>query len=118
MTIGAAEDPPRAEEALSIAAGGTAIAPHLGRVQGRDGIDQLGQGRTEGVFMEVPVGDTLDVGIGDVIGEAGHRLRSEVTAIGHDGGHDLADLICGAGGTPAHRQEMLDPVQIIIHGDQ
>jgi hypothetical protein len=118
MTIGAAEDPPREEEALPIAAGGAAIAPHLGRVQGRDSIDQIGQGGAEGVFMEIPVGDALDIGIGDVIGEAGHRIRPEVTAIGHDGGHDLADLIRGAGGTPAHREEMLAPVQVIIHGDQ
>src|SRR5215467_14444852 len=43
MTIGTAEDPPREEEALPIAAGGAAIAPHLGRVQGRDSIDQIGK---------------------------------------------------------------------------
>src|SRR5262249_7709975 len=81
MTIGATEDPAGKEEPLSIAARGTAIAPHLGRVQGRDGIDQIGQGRPERVFMEVPVGDALDGGIGNVIGEAGLRFRCEITAI-------------------------------------
>src|SRR5262249_9541943 len=81
MTIGATEDPAGKEEPFSIAARGTAIAPHLGRVQGRDGIDQIGQGRPERVFMEVPVGDALDGGIGNVIGEAGERLAAEITAI-------------------------------------
>src|SRR5262249_24067652 len=49
---------------------------------------------------------------------ASHRIWPEVTAIGHDGGHDLADLIRGAGGAPAHGEEVLAPVQVIIHGAQ
>jgi hypothetical protein len=52
MTIGTAEDPPREEEALASATGGAASAPHLGRVQGRDGIDEIGAGGAEGIFTE------------------------------------------------------------------
>lgn len=68
VTIGAPQDPAGKQKPLAIAARGAAIAPHLRSLKGRDGIDNIGQGGSEGVFMEIPIRDPLDVVVGDVIG--------------------------------------------------
>jgi hypothetical protein len=51
VTIGPPQHPTGKEKPLAIAARGTPIAPHLRGIEGCDGIDDIGQGAPEGLFM-------------------------------------------------------------------
>ena len=118
VTIGPPQDPTGKEKPLAIAARGAPIPPDLRGVEGRDGIDDIGQGRSERLLMQIPVRDLLDVGIGHIRGQACHGLRAEIAAIGHDGRDDLADVVRRARRALAQGQEVPGPVEALIDREE
>src|SRR5712691_5960083 len=67
VAVGPPQDPLREEKALPIAAGGGPIAPHLRGIERQHRIDDIGKSRPEGLVMQIPVGNTLDVLVADAL---------------------------------------------------
>lgn len=57
---------------------------------GRAGTDLPNPGWLRDIDDELPVGNLPNLAICNAVGEAGHRVRANVAAVGHDDSQDLA----------------------------
>ena len=118
MAVRGLQGLPGKEVALAVAARGPRVPPDLGGVAPRDPIDEVSQGTAELVLAELPVGESADGLVRDVVGHPGHGLGANVAAVGHHAGKDLADVLDRALPAPAWRNEVTRPVELIVDLDK
>ena len=76
------------------------------------------EGGTLGLLGHLPVADSLELLVGDALGDLGHRVQADVAAVPEHDGQDLAHIF---GVTPpalGRGQEVVGEPQVVVDLDE